>query len=74
MQNEIKKKKRVHKKRWAVNRLEVKEVELSNEEYKKMIEILGDVIYHEIRRLNKNKINSDKSTEFCEPETLGIAS
>ena len=62
--------KKIRRKRWEIKEVTLKEVEISEKERNKMVEIMADIFYHHICQPQEDQNFSDKS--ICTSTTLQL--
>ena len=60
--------KKIKRKRWEIKEVVLKEVEVSEKEQNKMVEIMADIFYHHVCQLQEDQNFSENS--ICTSETL----
>ena len=54
-------KKKVTRRKWAIKEVKMKEVEITEKDRKKMVEVMADIFYHRICQPQEDLIFSDNS-------------
>ncbi len=61
---------KIRRKRWEIKEVTLKEVEVSEKEQNKMVEIMADIFYHHICQPQEDQNFSDKPS--CTSKTLQL--